>query len=197
MRSIKFLLLSVILIALCNISHAQLFTKPNKPLNDALQKVINDIPNHLQNLKGELLQKDAQSITYESKIKIPGAINTTLTAYTSKKDKSKSMEASIFETENFVEAKKKYNELVNQLKMGSFQLPGESNSFKWKVNYNKPDESKNFSATIFRTGSDKEEFKNLKLEVSLNAMITSYTVSLFVYEKKEDDEIAAGNANDY
>lgn len=197
MKPIKFFLLPFIFTAFCNICDAQLFAKPNKPLNDALQKVINDIPNHLQNLQGVFVQKDAQSITYESKIKIPGAIHTTLTAYTSKKDKSKSMEASIFETEDFAEAKKKYNELVNQLKMGSFNLPGEINAFKWKVNYDKPDESKNFFATIFRTGSEKEEYKNLKLEVSLNAMITSYTVSLFVYEKKEDDELTAGNANDY
>ena len=109
------------------------------------------------------------------------------------KDNSKSVSAVIFETENFSEAKKKYNELVNQLKMISFKLPGEINSFKWRVNYDKPDENKNFSASIFRTGSEKEEFKDLKLEVSLNAIITSYTVSLFVYEKKEDDEISGDN----
>ena len=193
MRSIKFLSLFFCFTIIYPSSYAQLFTKPNPALSEALQKMINDIPNHLQNLQGAFLEKNQQSSTYECKIKIPGSVNTTLTSYTSVKDNSKSVSAVIFETENFSEAKKKYNELVNQLKMISFKLPGEINSFKWRVNYDKPDENKNFSASIFRTGSEKEEFKDLKLEVSLNAIITSYTVSLFVYEKKEDDEISGDN----
>ena len=196
MKSIKFPFFLFSLIA-CNTLQAQLFTKPNKALNDAIQQVINDIPNHFQNLQGDLIQKDNQSSTYESKIKIPGADNTTVTAYTSLKDKSKSMGAVVFETESFAEAKKKYNEIINQIKIENLKLPGETNSFKWKLNYDKPDESKNFSSSIFRTGSDKAAFKNIKLEVSLTAQVTSYSISIFVYEKKEDDAIAGEALNDY
>ncbi len=189
MKSIKLLscILSCIVFSLN--SSAQLFTKPNPALHLAMQKVINDVPNHMENLLGEIISETVMSTTYDCKLQIPGALNTSVTGYTSTKDKSRSLKATILETENFDEAKKKYNELVNQLKAGKYTLPGEKTVLKWDVNYDKPGENKNFAGSIFRPAGMNGELKNLKLEVALNAQITSYTVKLLVYQKVEDDEV--------
>ena len=140
-----------------------------------------------------MISEGEQSSSYACKIKLPGAIAATITSYNLVKDKSRSLQATILETESFEEAKKKYNELVNQLKSGKYSYPGSKTTFKWDVNYDKPDENKPFAASVFRPGILQENFKNLKLEVELHYLITSYTVNLFVYEKVEDDQVETVN----
>jgi hypothetical protein len=195
MKSIKLLTCILVVSAISMNANAQIFTKINPALHDALQKVINDIPNHMQNLLGAMVSESGHSTSYACNVNIPGAVNPTITSYNSVKDKSRTLQAMILETESFEEARKKYNELVNQLKAGKYVYPGDKTPFKWNVNYDKPDENKNFSGSIFRPGDAKAAFKNLKIEVALNYQMTSFVVNLFVYEKVEDNKIETVDLN--
>lgn len=196
MRPISFISFAIALFVRCPNANAQLFSKSNPAFTEAIQKVINDVPNHMQNLLGALTSTDGQSTSYSCKLGIPGAINATVTSYHSTKDKSRSLQVTVLETESFDEARKKYNELVHQLKVGKFIYPGNKSSIKWDLNYDKPDESKNFAGSIFRPTGGGEGLKKLKLEVAMNSRITSYTVNLFVYEKVEDDQVEPENITD-
>jgi hypothetical protein len=65
--------------------------------------------------------------------------------------------------------------------------------------FEEPKEEKKFARSIFRFSETDETYKNVKIEVSLHYLITGWQVSIYVYDKKEDDEILpeAATANDY
>jgi hypothetical protein len=71
----------------------------------------------------------------------------------------------------------------------SVRLPGNTRTLTAKANYDEPKEEKKFAGSIFRINNNDELYKNVKIEVALQYVITGWQVSLYVYDKKEDDEI--------
>ena len=168
---------------------AQLLFKPNAAVQQALKKVINDFPNRLQNITGTLIQENIESTDYSSTINFPGSENCTVTQYKSKNDKNRSWQAVLPEVENFADAKKQYRELFMQVKHMQLRLPGNSKNINTSAVYDEPKEEKKFAGSIFRINDGEELYKDVKIEVALQYTITGWQVSLYVYDKKEDDEI--------
>jgi len=168
---------------------AQLLFKPNAAVQQALKKVINDFPNRLQNITGTLIQENIESTDYSSTINFPGSENCTVTQYKSKNDKNRSWQAVLPEVENFADAKKQYRELFMQVKYMQLRLPGNSKNINTSAVYDEPKEEKKFAGSIFRINDGEELYKDVKIEVALQYTITGWQVSLYVYDKKEDDEI--------
>lgn len=180
-------------------TEAQLLFKPNAAVQQALQKVITDFPNRLQNITGGLIQENVESSDYTSKVIFPGTESCTITQYKSKKNKNRSWQAVLPETENFAAAKKQYRDLFLQVKNLGIQLPGNAKPVKAKGEYDEPTEQKKFAGSIFRINNEEGVYKDVKLEVALQYTITGWQVSVYVYDKKEDDEILpdAEVNNDY
>ena len=168
---------------------AQLLFKPNAAVQQALKGVLNDFPNRLQNVTGTLIQENVESIDYSSKINFPGSENCTVTQYKSKNNKSRSWQAVLPEVENFADAKKQYHNLFMQVKNMQLRLPGNSKTINTSAVYDEPKEEKKFAGSIFRINDGEQLYKDVKIEVALQYTITGWQVSLFVYDKKEDDEI--------
>jgi hypothetical protein len=168
---------------------AQLLFKPNAAVQQALKKVINDFPNRLQNITGALIQENIESSDYSSTINFPGSENCTVTQYKSKNDKNRSWQAVLPEVENFLEAKKQYRDLFMQVKNMQLRLPGNEKTVTAKAAYDEPKEEKKFAGSIFRIYNDDQLYKDVKIEVALQYLITGWQVSVYVYDKKEDDEI--------
>lgn len=180
-------------------AEAQLLFKPNAAVQQALQKVITDFPNRLQNITGGLIQENVESSDYTSKVILPGTESCTITQYKSKKNKNRSWQAVLPEVENFAAAKKQYRDLFLQVKNLGIQLPGNAKPVKAKGEYDEPTEQKKFAGSIFRINNEEGVYKDVKLEVALQYTITGWQVSVYVYDKKEDDEILpdAEVKNDY
>lgn len=178
---------------------AQLLFKPNAAVQQALQKVITDFPNRLQNITGGLIQENVESSDYTSKVIFPGTESCTITQYKSQKNKNRSWQAVLPEVENFAAAKKQYRDLFLQVKNLGIQLPGNAKPVKAKGEYDEPTEQKKFAGSIFRINNEEGAYKDVKLEVALQYTITGWQVSIYVYDKKEDDEILpdAEVKNDY
>jgi 16S rRNA C967 or C1407 C5-methylase (RsmB/RsmF family) len=170
-------------------ANAQLFFKPNASVQDAIKQVIADFPNRLQNITGSLVQENVESSDYTSKVNFTGTESCTITQYKSAKDKSRSWQAVFPETESFAEAKKQYHNLYLQVKNLNIPVPGNAASLKATGVYDAPEEQKKFAGTIFRFREEEGIYKNVKIEVSLHYIITGWQVSIYVYDKKEDDEI--------
>jgi hypothetical protein len=168
---------------------AQLLFKPNAAVQQALKRVINDFPNRLQNITGALIQENVESSDYSSTINFPGSENCIITQYKSKKDKNRSWQAVLPEVENFAEAKKQYHNLFMQVKNMQLRLPGNSKTINTSAVYDEPKEEKKFAGSIFRINDGEELYKDVKIEVALQYTITGWQVSVYVYDKKEDDEI--------
>jgi hypothetical protein len=168
---------------------AQLLFKPNAAVQQALKGVLNDFPNRLQNITGALIQDNVESSDYSSTINFPGTESCTITQYKSKKNKNRSWQAVLPEVDNFAAAKKQYRDLFLQVKNMSLRLPGNTKTITAKAMYDEPKEEKKFAGSIFRIGNDDELYKDVKIEVALQYIITGWQVSVYVYDKKEDDEI--------
>ena len=168
---------------------AQLLFKPNPSVQQALKGVLTDFPNRLQNITGALIQENVESSDYSSTIIFPGTANCTITQYKSKKDKNRSWQAVLPEVDNFAAAKKQYRDLFLQVKNMQLRLPGNTKTITAKAAYDEPKEEKKFAGSIFRIENDDELYKDVKLEVALQYTITGWQVSVYVYDKKEDDEI--------
>lgn len=168
-------------------ANAQLLFKPNAAVQQALKQVVTDFPNRLQNITGTLLQENVESSDYTSKVTFPGTESCTITQYKSQKNKNRSWQAVMPEAESFAVAKKQYRELFLQIK--HLQLPNCTKATTSKAVYDEPKEEKKFAGSIFRLGSESELYKDVKIEVALQYTITGWQVSLYVYDKKEDDEI--------
>jgi hypothetical protein len=173
----------------CYAGTAQLLFKPDAGVQQVLKTVLNDFPNKLQNITGTLLQENVESSDYSSTINFPGTENCVITQYRSQKDKNRSWQAQLPEVENFAAAKKQYRDLFLQVKNMSVRLPGNTRTLTAKANYDEPKEEKKFAGSIFRINNNDELYKNVKIEVALQYVITGWQVSLYVYDKKEDDEI--------
>ena len=168
---------------------AQLLFKPNAAVQQALKGVINDFPNRLENITGTLIQENIESSDYSSTINFPGSDNCTVTEYKSKNNKNRSWQAVLPEVENFADAKKQYHSLFMQVKNMQLRLPGNSKTINTSAVYDEPKEEKRFAGSIFRINDGEQLYKDVKIEVALQYTITGWRVSVYVYDKKEDDEI--------
>jgi hypothetical protein len=168
---------------------AQLLFKPNAAVQQALKGVINDFPNRLQNITGSLIQENTESTDYSSKINFPGSENCTVTEYKSKNNKNRSWQAVLPEVESFAAAKKQYRDLFMQVKNMQLRLPGNTKTINTSAVYDEPKEEKKFAGSIFRINDGEQLYKDVKIEVALQYTITGWQVSVYVYDKKEDDEI--------
>ena len=170
-------------------ANAQLLFRPNAAVQQALHQVIDDFNNHLQHITGVLIQDNVESSDYTSTVNFPGSESCSITAYKSKKDQQRSWQAVLPEAENFTAAKKQYRDLFLQVKNLSLRLPGNDKAVIARAVYDEPKEEKQFAGSIFRFDTENGVYKNLKIEVALHYLITGWQVSLYVYDKKEDDEI--------
>ena len=168
---------------------SQIIFKRDAALQKALQQVLTDFPNRLENISGRLLQENIESSDYASKVIFPGAETCTVTSYKSQKNKSRSWQAFLPETESFADAKKQYHYIFMQVKNMGILLPGSKKPAVSKGNYDEPKEEKKFAGSLFRITGDDTVYQDVKVEVALQYTITGWQVSVYVYEKKEDDEI--------
>lgn len=170
-------------------ANAQLFFKPNVSVQEAIKQVIADFPNRLQNITGGLVQENTESSDYSSKVNFPGTESCTITQYKSEKNTNRSWQAVFPETETYAAAKKQYHDLFLQVKNLVIPLPGNAKTLKATGKYDEPEEQKKFAGTIFRFSNEEGIYKDVKIEVALHYIITGWQVSIYVYDKKEDDEI--------
>ena len=159
----------------------------NNTTNSALQKVIEDYPNKFSNIKGELLAENVQTVDFDSKVRIPG-IPCILTQYSSTKKAVYSWRAELLEEEGFDEAKKRYKELYNQIRNTIIKIEGEK-PFILNGSYQAPTEDRKFNTVIFQLLPSGRDMEKLQVELSMNYMVTTWKITLTVYEREyRDDE---------
>jgi len=163
----------------------------NNTTNSALQKVIEDYPNKFSNIKGELLAQNIQTTDFESKVSIPGS-PCVLTQYSSTKKAIYSWRADLLEEEEFEEAKKRFKELYNQIRNTIIKIDGEK-PFILNGAYQSPTEDRKFNTVNFQLLPSGGDMEKLQIELSMNYMVTTWKITLTVYEReyKDDERITA------
>jgi uncharacterized protein involved in tolerance to divalent cations len=163
----------------------------NNHTNTALQKVIEDYPNKFTNIKGDLLAENVQTVDFKSKVEIPG-VSCILTQYSSTNKSVYSWRADILEEEEFDQAKKRFRELYTQIKNTIIKIEGER-PLILNGHYQAPTEEKKFNTVYFSLLPGGGGLEQLRVELSMNHMITYWKITLTVYEReyRDDERITA------
>ncbi len=161
------------------------FPVTNNDLRNNLQKVIAGFANELNNVKGDTLALNPQTVEYASLLKFDGAEQNTVTQYISTKP-IYSWQAVVLTTEDFEQATKKYKWLCNQLKVMTIHL-GDGYTFSLSGKYEAPDESKKFSSSTFQLTPAATFLPKLKVEVGLQFYFPEWRVNLLVYQRERED----------
>jgi hypothetical protein len=92
----------------------------------------------------------------------------------------------LLESDDFQTVSKKYKEIYNQVKNSIIKLDG-NKPFILNGTYTDPTEEKRFTASPFSLVPASGELKKLKVELTLEYLVTDWTVSLLVYDQPDED----------
>ncbi|HVM87441.1 MAG TPA: hypothetical protein VMT76_04585 [Puia sp.] len=160
-----------------------------------LEKVIRDYPNRFKDIKGEVIVQNPQTTEYQSRVHVPGSSSCTVTRYNSVKNDVYSWECILLQTEDFNTAKNKFREIFNQIKNSIIKLNGDK-PYILNGQYEVPSEEKKFTTVVFELLPAVGEMKKVKIDLSLQAQITEWKLSLSVYDqdmKEDEPAISSGN----
>lgn len=183
MKSITILIIGFTLTSAC---YSQgVFTND---VNSALQKVIQDYPNHFINLKGAQVAGNMHTVQYYSTVEVPGSLNCVLTPYGATKKEVYSWNCVMLESERFSEAKNKFTELYNQIRNTIVKMEGEK-PFILNGKYETPTDDKKFTSVVFQLLPATGQMQKLKVELTLQQTTSDWKITLAVYdEERRNDE---------
>jgi len=181
------LLLFLVLVVFFSSASAQLKSPQDNAFQADVENVILDYPNSFQHYIGNEIVNNPQSTDYASLLKIRGAEECTITKYPSKKRNRYSYQAVMITTDDFEKAKETFDTYYNRLNKVNFRFANQS--YNLTGTYGEPTEEKKFTSTVFSVSPTEEGVKKLKVELSMENVVTEWKVKLLVYEKeREDDE---------
>lgn len=158
-------------------------------VNSALQKVIQDYPNHFVNIKGQPVTGNHQVVQYYSTVKVPGSLNSVLTQYSASKKEIYSWQCIMLQSQSFNESKTRFEKLYNQIRNTIIKIDGEK-PFILNGKYEIPSEEKKVTTVIFQLLHAAGHLQNLKVELTLQHYFNGWKVTLAVYdqERKNDEQ---------
>jgi hypothetical protein len=157
--------------------------------HSALQKVINDYPNHFRNIKGSLINEEPQTTDYASTVEIPGSLNTVITRYSASENREiYSWKCVLLESEDFDAVSKKYKDLYSQIKNSIIKIDGEK-PFILNGTYEIPTEEKRFTTSAFYLLPATGELKKLKVELSMQYYVTEWKLALLVFDQEDEEDV--------
>lgn len=154
--------------------------------HSTLQYVLNDFPNQFRNIKGVVLNEDPQTTDYGSKVAIPGSVNTVITQYSAEDKEIYSWRSVVLESEDFETASGKYKEIFKDLSNSIVKIEGEK-PFILSGTYTPPTEEKRFNSSSFQLlPSAAGELGKVKVELTMEFLVTEWKISLLVYDQEEE-----------
>jgi hypothetical protein len=181
--SVKTLALLTIFFISLTITNAQIKLNAPGSIAKDVRKVIDDYPNHFDNILGEVIIQNPQSTDYQCSFKVNGAEECRITRYSSDKTPVSSWQALMLTTDNFNEAKNRFRSLYSELNNLSKE------AMHLKGVYESPAEEKRFTSVLFSFSPVIESVRRLKVELVMEAEGMDWKVRILVYDRNgEDDE---------
>jgi hypothetical protein len=164
---------------------AQLKLAITSSIRTDFQKVMAEYPQQFEGIRGNIINKNPQTIEYASRLKVGDGEECMITKYSSGSKPIYSWQSIMFRSEDFEEASKKYKWVFNQLKgMNIFYV---RDQYTLKGFFEEADESRKFTNSILTPVAPPDPLKKLKVEVALQFEFPEWKVNLVVYEKERED----------
>lgn len=148
-------------------------------VNAALEKVVQDYPSQFQNIRGEQVSTGA----FKSSIAIPGAISTTITESAENQKQLLSWKSVVYATNNFNQAKNRFEEVFNQIKNTVIRAQGEKAVI---VNgmYINPSSDQTYTIIQFDLLPPSGLLQKVNIDLSMENTGTHWEIALNVYDKE-------------
>ena len=164
---------------------AQFKLPVNNALRSDVQKLVADFPHGFQNLRGDEVEVNPQTVEYASLLKMDKAEACSIIRYSSNSKPVYSWHAVMLSTEDFEEAAKKYKWIFNQLK--GMNVTYTVDKYTLKGTFEAPEESRKFMTSVLTVIAPPSPLQKLKIEVNMNFEFPEWKVTLDVFEKEKDD----------
>lgn len=160
--------------------------KTSNTLKPIVEQVARDYYQNFDNIKGDTLNETQSTIEFTSRVSPADAISTSITKYVN--PYSYTWEATMFQTEDYEEAVKKYKEYYKQLNDCKLTFYDKT-SYKLVGKYDTPDEDRAFASSILQLDAVNHDLELFKVEIGLTYSLPDWTVKIMIYEKVADDKI--------
>jgi len=149
--------------------------------NAGLKMVIEDYPNHFDNIKGDRISTYEPAVNYKSKVIIPGSVNCMLTQY--KTNETYSWKCELFSSTDFQNAKDQFSELFKEIHNTIIKFSGEKPTIL-NGQYEAPDKDRKENTIFFHFLPNTGIIKKLHVELQLQSEGGVWKIILQVYEER-------------
>lgn len=161
-------------------------------VQDAIDAVLEDLPDNLRHLTGELLLAEGEVENYASLVALPDAENCVVTRYHSVRDSTASWQARLLSGGDFNAAARKYQQLYQQLKTCYLRLPDSSLFFLEGV-WEPAREDIRFTTSTFRLRTDDVRYRDVMVQLELVYELADWSVNINIVTKRPDDEVGVSH----
>lgn len=186
-KTVKSLLLIIVISTHSFISHSQLRLPLANALAADIRTIIRDYPHQFSSLQGNVIEENPQTIQYACNFNVCGAENSSITKYSASNKKVFSWEALMLTTEDFETAKKKFRALYSQFNQLGVKMDyGET--FYLGGRYEAPVEEKKFNTVMLMFENPDQNTYKMRLEISMQYELLEWKVRVLIFEHERDDD---------
>jgi hypothetical protein len=161
------------------------------PFPIVIDAVLQDFPNNLRNISGELMLASGEFENYASIVELPDAENCIVTRYHSKDDTTASWQAKMYTGVDFGKAAGQYRDLFHKLQ-GCYITLADGTVVYLKGAWEPAKENAAFTTSIFRVTTGDPRYREVKVELELVYLLSDWVVHINIISKKPDDEVGGG-----
>ncbi|MGV3657046.1 MAG: hypothetical protein ACO1NX_03795 [Chitinophagaceae bacterium] len=152
-----------------------------------VQKVVASFPGQFSDVRGEVIQKNPQTVEYASLVRPDKAVHAVVTQYSSNSKEVYTWHATLLSTEDYAAAEKKYKWLYAQLQ--GMNVKYVVDQYTLRGAYREPSDGLDFVISELSVFNPPMALKKLRVEVAMQFEFPEWKVGLTIFEKeKEDDE---------
>ena len=160
-------------------------------LPSVIDAVLQDFPNNLRHISGELVLAQGEFENYASVLTLQDAQDCIVTRWHSKRDTTASWQVKLFTSDDYAAAEKQYRRLYGQLKMCHMTL-GDSSLVLLGGNWSPAKEGMAFTTSTLRLKTDDWRYREVKIDLELVYQLADWAVQINIVSKRPDDEVGGG-----
>ena len=153
-----------------------------------IDAVLQDFPNNLRHISGDLVMAQGEFENYNSLLTLASAEGCIVTRWHSRRDTTASWQAKMFTSDDYATAEKHYHRLYTQLKTCHMTLP-DSSLILLDGNWEPAREEVAFTSSTLRLKTNDWRYSDVRIEVELVYQLADWAVQINIVNKKPDDEV--------
>ncbi len=163
--------------------------------HSAIDSVLRDFPYNLRHITGELVLAQGEFENYASLVMVPEAQSCVVTRYHSADDTTASWQAKMFNSDDFDEANRAYQQLYRQLKTCYVKFV-DGSIFYLEGQWEPAKSGASFTTSTLRLRTGDWRYKDVKVELELVYLLADWAVNINIVSKLRDDEVGKGQQED-